>query len=98
MLRTGLQLHQIDHVHYPNLELRQMHPQDGNGRQDLEGRGITATGHSHVWLAALIIAGPLPNADALGAMDDRRVHGEPLGKRVFAGDYYVDVIAASQTM
>jgi hypothetical protein len=46
----------------------------------------------------LIVAGPLPNADAFRAMDDGRVHGEPLRKRVFAGDHDVDVIAASQAM
>jgi hypothetical protein len=47
---------------------------------------------------ALIVAGPIPNADAERAMLDRRVHIQPLRRRLFARDDDVDVIAAAQTM
>ena len=69
-----LQLHEIDHIDHADLELRQMLAQDRNRRQRLERRHIAGAGHDHVRLAVLIVAGPLPDADALGAMLDGRIH------------------------
>ena len=39
--------------------------------QALQGGHVTAAGHDHVRLAALVVAGPVPDADAGGAVLDR---------------------------
>ena len=54
--------------------------------------------HDHVRLAALVVAGPVPDADALGAMLDRRIHVEKLQMRLLVGDDDVDVVGAAQAM
>jgi len=70
VLAGGLKLHQIDDVDHPNFQLRQMLPQDGNGRENLERRRVAAAGHHDVRLGVLVVAGPLPDANPLGAMHD----------------------------
>ena len=72
--------------------------QDRNGGQDLQRGRVSAAGHHHVRLAALIVAGPLPDADAFRAMDDGRIHRQPLRQGMLAGDHDVDVIAAAQAV
>src|SRR5207248_8942565 len=63
-----------------------------------QSRDIAATSHNDIRLAPLVVAGPVPNADAGGAMLYRLVHREPLGSGLFAGDDDVDVVAAAQAM
>ena len=43
-------------------------------RQGLQRRHIAGAGHDHIGFAAPVVAGPFPDADAGGAMLDRRVH------------------------
>jgi len=69
-----------------------------NGGQNLQRGRIAAAGHHHVRLGALVVARPLPDADAFGAMHDGGVHGQPLREGVFAGDDNVDVMSAAQAM
>ncbi len=71
---------------------------DGNGRQDLQRRRVAATRHHHVRLGALVVAGPLPDADPFRAMHDRGVHGQPLRQRVLARHDDVDVVPAAQAV
>src|SRR5439155_6437523 len=47
---------------------------------------------------ALIVAGPLPNANARGAMLDGGIHVEPLGLLLFAGYNHIDIVAAAQAV
>ena len=68
VLRVGLQLHQIHHVHHTDLQLRQFLTQDAHGGQRLQRRRIAAAGHDHIRLLPLIVGGPAPDADALGAV------------------------------
>ncbi len=72
--------------------------QEVHRRERFERGHIAATGHHHVRLAALVVAGPFPDADAGGAMFDRLVHRQPHRRGLFAGDDDVDVIAAAQAM
>ena len=72
--------------------------QNGNGGQNLQRGRVAAAGHHHVRLGALVVAGPLPDADAFRAMHHGGVHGQPLRKGVFAGDDDVDVMPAAQAM
>ena len=85
VLALGLQLHQIDDIDYPDFQIRQMLTKDGNGGQDLQRGRVSAAGHHHVGLGVLVVAGPLPDADAFRAMHDGGVHGQPLREGVFAG-------------
>ena len=98
MLRAGLQLHQIDDIDHTDLQLGQMLAKDGDGSKNLQGGRVSAAGHHHVRLAVLIVAGPLPDADPFGAMHDRLVHRQPLGKRVLSCNHHVDVVSAAQAV
>jgi len=59
---------------------------------------VAAAGHHHVGRDALVVAGPLPHADALHAVLDRSLHRQPLRRRVLARDYDIDVMTAAQAM
>ena len=72
--------------------------QDGDGGQRLQRGHVAAAGHDHVGRDGLVVAGPLPDADALGAMLDGGVHRQPLRRRVLARDHDVDVMAAAQAV
>ena len=95
---SRLQLHEIDDVDHPDLQIGQMLAQDGDGGERFQRRHVAAAGHDHVGLTALVIARPMPDADALGAVLDGGVHCQPLRRRVFAGDHDVDIVAAAQAM
>ena len=95
---SGSQLHQIDDVDHPDLQVGQMLAKDRNGGQRLQRGDVAAARHHHVRLAALIVAGPLPDADPLRAMRDGGVHGQPLGGVVLAANHDIDVIPAAQAM
>ena len=94
VLAAGLQLHQIDDIDYPDLQIGKMLAQDGNGGQNLQRGCISTTSHHYVRLTILVVAGPLPDADSFRAMDDRFVHGQPLGQGVFSRNHHVDIMAA----
>ena len=48
--------------------------------------------------AALVVAGPLPDANAFRAVHDRGLHGQPLRQCVFSSHHHVDVVAAAQAV
>src|SRR5271166_3350745 len=54
--------------------------------------------HQAIRLAAHVVAGPLPDAEASLTVLDRLVHGQPLRSRLLARDHDVDVVAAAQAM
>ena len=66
--------------------------------QRLQGRHVAAAGHHHVGLAAVVVAGPLPDPEAGRAVLDRLVHRQPLRRRLLAGDDDVDVVPAAQAV
>ena len=72
--------------------------EDRHGGQHLQRRRVAAAGHDHVRLRSLVVARPLPDAQALGAVDDGLFHREPLRHRVLAGDDDVHVMPAAQAM
>ena len=77
---------------------RQLAAQDGYGGQSFERRYVACAGHDNVGLTALIVAGPLPDTDALAAMIDGGIHRQPLRSRMLAGHDHIDVAAAAQTV
>src|ERR1019366_7346730 len=87
---------QVDDVDHPNFEVGQMLAHDGDGGERLQRGYVAAAGHDHVRRNGLVVAGPLPDADAFGAVLDGGVHRQPLWRRMFARDHDVDVMAAAQ--
>ena len=98
VLAAGLQPHEIDDVDHADFQIGQMLTQDRHGSQDLQRGRVAAAGHHHVRFAALIVAGPLPDADSFGAMHNRLFHGQPLRQCMFAGHDHVHIVPAAQTV
>src|SRR5580704_6823069 len=97
MLGSRLQHHQIHHIDDADTNIRNIPAQKGNGGERLQRRHVTGTCHDNVGIAG-IVAGPLPDTRAGGAMTNCRINVEPLPLRLFAGDDQIDVVAAAQTM
>ena len=89
---------QVHHVDEPDLQVGQMLAEQRGGGQRLHRRHVAATRHDHVGLGALVVARPVPDAGALGAVRDRRVHVEILQVHLLVGDDDVDVIGAAQAV
>ena len=98
MLARRLQLHQIDDVDDADLQIGRVLAQEIDGGQRLQRRHVAAARHHDVGLAATVVAGPLPDAEAGRAMLDRLVHRQPLRRRLLAGDDDVDVVPAAQAV
>ena len=98
MFALRLELHQIDHVDHPDFQFGKMLPQQIDRGQGFERRHVAAARHDDIRLAALVVAGPRPDADAGGAMLDGGVHVEPLRRGLFAGHDHVHVVAAAQAV
>ena len=73
MLHLRLQRHQVDDIDHPHLEVRQMLADEVGGGQCLQGGDVPGARHHHVRLAG-VVAGPVPDPDAAGAMHDGVVH------------------------
>jgi len=98
VLGLRLQLHEVDDVDHPYFQVRQMLAHNGDGGKRLQRGHVATTGHDHVGRNILVIAGPRPDADALGAVLDGGVHRQPLRRRVFARDHDVDVMATAEAV
>jgi hypothetical protein len=64
MVLTGLQRHQVDHIHHSDLEIGKMAAKDVHGGDRLQRRHVPGAGYDHVWFGITVVAGPLPDADA----------------------------------
>ena len=81
-----LKAHEVHDVDEPDLEVRQVLADEVDGSQRLERRDVAGARDYDVRLAAPVVAGPLPDPDAAGAVEDRLVHREPVRGRLLAGD------------
>ena len=98
MLAVRLEAHQVDDVHDPHLELREVLAQQRGRGERLERRDVAAAAEDDVGLAALVGRRPLPDAHAPGAVDDRLVDRQVVERRLLAGDDHVDVVARPQAV
>src|SRR4051794_14621159 len=98
VLADGLELHQVNNVDYANFQFRHVAVNKLNGCESLEGRNIAATCHHDIGFATLVVTGPSPYADSVGAMADGLLHPQPLRCHLLASHDNVYVIAAAQTM
>ena len=98
VLGLRLKLHEIHHVDDPDFQVGQKLSHNGDRGQRLQRGHVATAGHDYVGRNALVVARPLPDADALTAMLDGGVHRQPLRRRVFARDHDVDVMTAAQAV
>ena len=59
---------------------------------------VAAARHDHVGFGALVVAGPIPDSEALRAVRDRRLHVQILQVDLLVRDDHVDVVDAAQAM
>src|SRR5450830_903978 len=71
---------------------------DGDGGERLQRGHVATPDHDHVRGSALVVAGPLPDADTLSAVFNGLFHRQSLGCLIFSRDYDVDIMAAAQAM
>ena len=74
MVLAGLQFEKIHHVDETNLYVGELFPQQHCRGQRLLGRYVAGGGHHDIGFDTLVVTGPVPNTDALGAMLDSRIH------------------------
>ena len=98
VLGVGLEAHQVHHVDDPNLQIGEMVTEDGDRGQGLQRGGVTAAGQYHVRFLPLVIGGPLPDADALGAVLHRLLHGQPLRAGMLGGDQHIHIVPAGNAV
>ena len=85
MFASRLQLEQIDNINEPDLEIRKFLSEKCDRSQGLLS-GNVASGCDHdVRFAGFIVAGPVPDTDALGAVCDGLLHGQELQVLLFVG-------------
>ena len=98
MLIRRHQCREVHHVHHPHAQLRQVPAQQVHCGHRLQRRHVAGTRHDDIGFLAGIIAGPFPDADALGAVADRRRHIEPLRRRLLACDNHVHAVPTAQAV
>ena len=77
----------------PRQVQRQVVAQDGQRRPGLQG-GVSPQQASTASAHSLVVGGPLPDADAVGAVLDGLLHVQPLGPGELGGDHHVDLVPA----
>jgi hypothetical protein len=107
MLLPGLQRHQVDHVDHAHTQIgRELAQQATAARVSSVGtspqQAMTTSGSlawstpaSPPFCQSLLAHSQMPMP---GAVLDRRVHRQPLRRRLLAGDDDVDVVAAAQAV
>ena len=79
MLGGRLQPHQVDHVDDPHPQVGQVLAQQVDCGEHLERRHVAGAGQHDVGLVAVVVARPVPDADAAGAVQHGVVHRQPVG-------------------
>ena len=92
------QLVEINDVDETHFQVGEVLPQQHGRGQRFLGRNVAGAGHHHIRFLAGVVAGPLPDADALGAVFDRRIHVQILQVLLLVADDDVDVIGAVQAV
>ena len=86
MLSRGLQLEQIHDVDKADLHFGKFLVEDGNRSQRFQRRSLAGAGKDNVRFLPLVVAGPFPDANALGAVLDGLWHTQPLWTGMLARD------------
>src|SRR5215469_8783537 len=98
MFGAWLHLEQVDYVDEEDLQIRELLPKKHSCGQSLLRGDIAGGSHDEIGLFALIVAGPLPNPNSLGAVRSRRIHIEVLKMQLLVRNDHVDVVLASEAV
>ena len=98
MFGGRLQTEEIDDVDEANLQIGEVLLENGDGGERLHGGDVAGASQHHIGILAVVGGGPIPNADAFGAVDYGVVHVEILQVVLLVRDDDVDVIAGAQAM
>ena len=98
MLRARLEFEKIDYIDEPDLDVRKLLPKQRGGCQGLLGRNVARRGHDYIGFAGFVVAGPVPDADALGAMRDGGLQVHVLQMHLLVADDHVYVVLAAKAM
>ena len=92
MFGAGLQLEQINNVDESNLQVRKVFAEQCGRSQRFLCWDIARRGKHNIRFVALIVAGPIPDTDALCAVGDGGVDVQELQMPLLVGDDDVDVV------
>ncbi len=95
---AGDQTVQIDHIDEADFEIREVLAEEAYGGQRFFGGNVAGAGHHDIGFHVLVVAGSLPDAEALGAVDDGFVHGHVLQVLLLVRHDDVDVAGAAEAM
>ena len=99
VLGRRLQAHQVHHVDDPDPQVGELLAEDAGGGEHLQRGYVPGAGHDHVGLlAVVVVAGPLPDPGAPGAVQDRGLHVQPVRIGLLARHDHVHVVAAAQAV
>ena len=98
VLGVRLEAHQVDDVDDADHQVGKRLAQKRRRRKGLERRDVAGAREHDVRRAAAVVRGPLPDAQATGAMHDRVVHGEVVQRRLLPRDDHVHVVPAAQAV
>src|SRR5271157_3950575 len=98
MLRARLEFEKVDHVNEPDLDIGELLAQQSRRGQSLLRGDVAGRRENYVGFAALIVACPVPDPDALRTVLDCRFHIEVLEVELFIRDDNINVVLASEAM
>src|SRR5215475_3615463 len=98
MFRVWLQLEQVNDIDESDSEVREALPEQCGRCQSFLGRDVAGCGKDNIGFVTFIIAGPIPDANALCAVGNRGINVEVLQMLLFVRDNDVDVVFGSQAM
>src|ERR1700761_2005483 len=98
MFCAGLELEQINNVDESDLQIGEFFSQQCCRSQRFLCWDIARRSKHKIWFSALIITGPIPNTDALGAMSDSGINIQELQMFLLVGDNYIDVVLRAQAV
>ena len=95
MLRGGLQAIQVDYVHEADLERREVFTENRDRGERFHGHDVTGAGHDDVRFVAVVGTGPVPDSDALGAVEHCGLHIEIRQMGLLVRDDDVHIVLAA---
>jgi hypothetical protein len=98
VVAVGDQLEEIHDVDEAHFHFGEVLAEQGSCGEGFLGHDVSAGGDDDVGLFAVVVGGPVPDADTLGAVRDGGVHVEELDVVLLVGDDDVDVIGRAEAM
>ena len=98
VVAVGDQLEEVHDVDEAHFHFGEVLAQQGGCSQGFLGHDVSAGGDDDVGLFAVVVGGPVPDADALGAVGDGGFHVEELDVVLLVGDDDVDVVGRAEAV